>query len=399
MLQTIGVLSAIVLIIFLATRKVNLGIAILLGSAVIIVTSGATTDLTLGIFSRVFGEVSTYELVLSIAFIGILGFVLKETQLIQDMIQELKKILPRRALIALIPAIFGTLPMPGGALVSAPLIDKEAEELGLAPEKKTFVNLWFRHLSLFVIPLSSSLILAARFSNVNIYDLILFQVPVFLFMILLGYLFLRTVHEAERHREGNVSFKRTILGIMPVLVAIVLNMIGLRLPFALLIGILVAFLIRRNRVKDAPAIIWKGLNKGLLLTTFSVLVFRGVVTETQAFSEIFFSLQEIGVPPAFFFIIFPFLIGFVAAIPTSGIAIGFPMVLPLFTNITLPMVSLMYLSIMIGYEISPMHLCLILTNEYYRSKIQSVYRLWGPMLMAAYLFSIAATLLLGARYV
>jgi hypothetical protein len=241
--------------------------------------------------------------------------------------------------------------------------------------------------------------LAARFSNVNIYDIILFQVPVFLFMILLGFLFLRTIHEAERQREGNVCFVKTILGIMPVLVAIVLNMIGLRLPLALSIGILVAFLIRRNRIKDAPTIMWKGLNKGLVLTTFSVLVFRGVVTETQAFSEMFFSLQQIGVPPTFFFMIFPFLIGFVAAIPTSGIAIGFPMVLPLFTDITLPMVSLMYLSIMIGYEISPMHLCLILTNEYYKSKIQSVYRLWGPMLMAAYLFSIVATLLLSARYV
>ena len=105
--------------------------------------------------------------------------VLKETQLILDMIEELKKTLPRKALVALIPAIFGTLPMPGGALISAPIIDNEAEELGLTPEKKTFVNLWFRHLSLFVIPLSSSLILASKFANVSIYNLILFQVPIF----------------------------------------------------------------------------------------------------------------------------------------------------------------------------------------------------------------------------
>ena len=141
-------------------------------------------------------------------------------------------------------------------------------------------------------------------------------------------------------------------------------------------------------------IVWRGLNKGLVVTTFSVMIFRAVVNETQAFSEIFATLQQLGVPPIFFFTIFPFLIGFVAAIPTSGIAIGFPLVLPLFPNITLPLISMMYQSIVIGYEISPMHLCLILTNEYYCSKVQSVYRLWGPMVLATYLFSLAVVILI-----
>lgn len=393
LLQTIGVLVAIALIIFLATRKVNFGIAILLGSIVIGITSGVTLDLVLKILLSVFQDISTYELVLDVALIGILGFVLKETQLIQDMIQDLRKILPRKALIALIPAIFGLMPMPGGALVSAPLIDKEATELGLIPERKTFVNLWFRHLWFFVLPISSSLIFAARIANVNIYNLIFLQIPTFLFMTLLGCLFLiRMVHNVERCEEGNISSKTIILGVTPILVAVVLNIIGLWLPFALSIGILTVFLIKRNRIRNSPVIAWRGLNKGLVVTTFSVMIFRAVVNGTQAFSEIFATLQQLGVPPIFFFTIFPFLIGFVSAIPTSGIAIGFPLVLPLFPNITLPMISLMYQSIVIGYEISPMHLCLILTNEYYRSKVQSVYRLWGPMVLATYLFSLTVAL-------
>jgi len=395
LLQTIGILVAIALIIFLSTRKINSGIAILLGSAVICITSGATLDLFIKILLTVFEDISTYELVLDVALIGILGFVLKETQLIEDMIQDLRKILPRKALIALIPAIFGLMPIAGGALVSAPLIDKEATELGLTPERKTFVNMWFRHLWFFVLPISSSLILAARIVNVNIYSLIFLQIPTFLFMTLLGCLFLiRMIHAAEIREEGAVSFRRIILGVTPILVAIALNMIGLWLPLALSIGILTVFLIKSNRIRDSPLIVWNGLNKGLLVTTLSIMIFRGVVNETQAFSEIFVTLQQVGVPSMFFFTVFPFLIGFVAAIPESGIAIAFPLVLPLFPNITLHMISLIYQSIIIGYEISPMHLCLILTNEYYHSKIQSVYHLWGPMVLATYLFGLAVTVLI-----
>jgi len=203
-------------------------------------------------------------------------------------------------------------------------------------------------------------------------------------------------HATEKRKEGYVSFKRIILGIVPILVAIALNIIGLWLPFALFIGISTVFLIKRNRIRDFPVIVWRGLNKWLLVTTFSIMIFRGVVEGTQAFNEIFITLQYLGVLPIFFFTVFPFLIGLVTAIPTSAIAIVFPLVLPLFPNITLPMISLMYQSIFIGYAISPIHLCLILTTEYYKSKVQSVYRLWGPMVLVAYLFSIVVAILIAS---
>ncbi|MDQ1281136.1 MAG: uncharacterized protein QG670_2400 [Thermoproteota archaeon] len=389
LLQTIGVLSSIALIIILASRKVNFGVAILLGSLVIGITSGVTLDQAIKVLFSVFQDIATYELILDVALIGILGFVLKETQLIQDMIQALRKILPRKALIALIPAIFGIMPMPGGALVSAPLIDREATELGLSPDRKTFVNLWFRHIWFFVLTISSSLVLASRIANINIYSLVILQVPTFLFMTLLGSIYLiRTVKVRDSRDQGSISFTTVILGVAPILVAVVLNLIGLWLPIALSIGILSVFLIKRGCIRSAPKTVWKGLNRGLVLATFSVMVFRSVIGETQAFNEIFVSLQQVGVPSIFFFTVFPFLLGFVAAMPTSGIAIGFSLVLPLFQNVPLSMVSLMYQSIIIGYAISPMHLCLILTNEYYHSKIQMVYKTWGPMVLATYAFGL-----------
>jgi len=37
------------------------------------------------------------------------------------------------------------MPVAGGALMSAPMVEKEAKKLKLSRVKKTYVNLWFRH--------------------------------------------------------------------------------------------------------------------------------------------------------------------------------------------------------------------------------------------------------------
>ena len=394
MLQILGVLIALVLIMVLSVRKVKFGISIIIGSLVICVFSGVSPDRFARILVSVFQDNSTYEVVFDVALIGILGYILKETQLITDMIQALSKLLPRKALLALIPAIFGIMPMPGGALISAPLIDKEASELGLTAEKKTFVNLWFRHIWFFILPISSSFVLAARLSKINPYDLIIIQMPTFLFMTLLGILFLRYgIRTNLEHLEGNVSYRALILGIAPILLAVVLNIIGVWLPIALSLGILTVFLIKREKLSLAPSLLWKGLNKELAFATFTVMVFRYLIQDTNAFREIFATLQGLGIPTMFFLTVFPFLLGFVAAIPTSGIGVGFSLVLPMFPNISLPMISIMYQSIIIGYELSPLHLCLVLTNEYYHSKLQQVYRLWGPLVLTTYLFGLATPII------
>lgn len=285
MLQTLGVLITISLIIFMASRKVGFGLAIILGSLIISIFSGISPDRFLRSLISVLQSLSTYELVLDVALIGVLGYVLKETELITELIYALRRILPGRALIALIPAIFGVMPMPGGALVSAPLIDKEATELGLSPEKKSFANLWFRHMWDFVLPIQPAMILAASLAEVDLYSLIILQIPAFVFMILLGFLFLLNIRKTEKQEEEKVSYRSIILGIAPILIAVALNIIGVWLPIALSLGILTIFIIK-GRFRNAPSMIKKEFNKGPIIAVFSVMFFRAIIEESQAFREI-----------------------------------------------------------------------------------------------------------------
>ena len=66
-----------------------------------------------------------------------------------------------RVVITMLPAMIGLVPIVGGALVSAPMVVEGSDELGLSPERRTFVNYWFRHLWEYVVPTYPGLILAA----------------------------------------------------------------------------------------------------------------------------------------------------------------------------------------------------------------------------------------------
>jgi hypothetical protein len=77
-------------------------------------------------------------------------------------------------------------------------------------------------------------------------------------------------------------------------------------------------------------------------------------------------------------------VGAATAMPTAGIAIIIPMAKIMVENLTLALVSILYLSMVFSYIVSPMHLCLILTVEYYKSRLQTVYRKLIPTAMITY---------------
>ncbi len=53
------------------------------------------------------------------------------------------------------PALFGMLPMPEGALLSAPMVDRFGENID--DSKKVIINVWFKHYLVFIYPLGALL--------------------------------------------------------------------------------------------------------------------------------------------------------------------------------------------------------------------------------------------------
>ena len=168
-------------------KRVNLGIT--LNAAALLL---ALMVLDLPQIGNVIVETTTslptISLVVATFGIMLLSMLYKETKVIDTLSESLSRIIQNSKLtVSLLPAVIGLLPVAGGALMSAPLVEAETEKLGLKEDKKTYVNLWFRHTIFPVYPVSQVLILTAMLTGVTLASLILRQIPVVISMVMVGY--------------------------------------------------------------------------------------------------------------------------------------------------------------------------------------------------------------------
>jgi hypothetical protein len=120
-----------------------------------------------------------------------------------------------------------------------------------------------------------------------------------------------------------------------------------------------------------------------------------MVVYSGSVEGLFQGIMGLGVPILALVILLPLLVGTISGTPTMGIGIVFPILLPLLTSVDIHAVSIMLAGIVCGYIGSPIHLCLILTNSYYGSELNRVYRYLIPSVVGLYVVSLAYHLALG----
>jgi len=178
----------------------------------------------------------------------------------------------RRWLLALMPMLIGMLPMAGGALFSAPMVQEASQDLEVSPERRTFLNYWFRHSLESVFPLYPSLVLAAGLMEVPVQTLTRTQFPLFVAMLVSGILFgllgiPRAVDQGDRRparRETLVLLSKSIWPIALVLGLALL--VGMDLILSLLLTL--AALVAVHRL--GPRQVWEAA-RGTSLSAVPIL--------------------------------------------------------------------------------------------------------------------------------
>jgi hypothetical protein len=125
----------------------------------------------------------------------------------------------------------------------------------------------------------------------------------------------------------------------------------------------------------------ESFNLELLLSVAIVMGFKKVLESSGAIHSVSKVLLSSGVPLWLVAILVPSLVGFITGVTIAPIAIGFPVLIPLFQNDPhfLNYMVLAFASGISGDLLSPFHLCLILTKDYFRADLKGVYRfIWGP---------------------
>ena len=389
-MPVLGVLLAFAVIVVLRLRNVDFSLSILTGSLILAVTSETPVEVLVEAGRRTVTDPDTLNLAVAVALITVLGYILKETSLMTELIEGLRGVLPARVLLATIPAMFGLLTMPGGALMSAPFNEPEANRLGLKPEQKTYINVWFRHVWYWASPLSPVAILAASMAGFTLNVFLGAQLPILAVTVALGFLVGSTfIKDGGLSSHGVKGLPEVARGLAPIVLAVVLSAVGVPIWMALALGVAAVFLIKKVPPRRAFRMIHSGVRWDLAAAVVSMLFFRFVVESSGSVEALFESAAGLGVPLVAILIVVPLLVGSISGTPTMGIGIIFPLLLPLLGDYNVYVVSIIYAGLIGGYLASPMHLCLILTNSYYRSELGRVYRYLVPSAALLYVFAVA----------
>lgn len=345
----------------------------------------------------------TISVVLATFGIMLLSQLYRETGLINDLSENLIRIIKEpKVVLSVLPAVIGLLPVSGGALMSAPLVDSEAEKLGLKPNKKAYVNLWFRHTIFPVYPLSQVLIVAAAATGTPMSLMLLRQIPVVIVMVIVGYTigFWKT---AAHNKKENSEFEKMpkpshglLTAFSPIIAAIIVAIalelagldfakIGLDVAFAAFAGVIVLILITRPNlhVFSRPLKSW-GIY-GVTLAAYGAFLLKGTILAT-GIPEIFQSTiaANSGIDIALLLIIIPAALGFLTASALGGVAVSVPILAGVLNTFSAKTASLIYMSAYLGYVIAPTHLCLAFTADYFKCSLDKLYKYVIPSFLITY---------------
>jgi len=96
---------------------------------------------------------------------------------------------------------------------------------------------------------------------------------------------------------------------------------------------------------------------------------------TGAVSDIAYLLNFSFIPTPLIFFLIPFIVGILTGVTSASIGISFPILVGMLPYVNpLKYILLAFLSGYLGVMVSPMHLCLVLTREYFNADWNKVYK-------------------------
>ena len=328
---------------------------------------------------------ATLKLIGIIVLVYILSGVLRKVESLRDLVDSLQGLVKDyRLTLAFIPALLGLIPMPAGAMFSAPMVKEVGGRVGLTPEEETFVNYWFRHIWEFVWPLFPGIILFAGLLKVEIQEVILVQFPLTIATVIVGFVWeyknLKKDTTLINRKDILFNLKKLFFGIWPILLIIIL-VLGTKtdLLFSLVIVILSLIFsnIKKISLKMLKDIIRNDIDLSVVILIAGIMIFKRILQVSGGIEIIPEAFAKLGVHPFIVLFSIPFFIGMMTGMGTAALGIGLPVLLPIIVQgeANLYYAMLAFTGSFVGVMISPMHLCLVVTRNYFKVDMGKIYKM------------------------
>ena len=418
MFETVCLALVLALMIYLMRRGVDVSVSLVAGAVAVGLFFGiewaqAPHGLGKGLLGiaanlgRAAIDPDGLQLIGLVLLITLLGHVLKHVASLQRLIAVLKALLrDRRAAMAAAPAFVGLLPMPGGALFSAPMVGEMTDDLDIAGEDRTLINYWFRHVWEWTWPLYPGTLIASTLLAAPLDRLILANVPMTLAAILIGFLlcFRRvTLPKGEvQHAVNMGTWRELVAAVWPIGLLVVLTAAlavakrvgvplalstkaALLVALAIVIPVFVAF--KRVSRGDLWKLVRATVSLRLVVLVYGVVAFGYMMRAYGAANDLPLHFASWGVPSLVLMFVVPMICGLLMGYTPAFVAISFPVLKPLLVvggALQYGYFVIAFAGGFIGVLVSPVHLCLVLSKEYYGADFGLVYRrLVAPVVLLA----------------
>lgn len=319
------------------------------------------------------------------------------------------------------PALIGLLPMPGGALFSAPLVESIDDAGELDPGFKTVINYWFRHIWEYWWPLYPGVILALRYTELPLITFFLIQFPLTVTSLLGGYFFILKKIKGEMYQYSEKGeHKPTVLlsTLGPIGVVVLVSLLGSAICqhvewsgafsslLSMLIGLSIALILifsgNQSAFTQSLQMFTKPGTWHMVVLIIGVLAFSSTIKsplDESGITLVTLMRDEFlrkGIPVAVVVMLVPFISGVATGVAFGFVGASFPIVFALIgenpsLGITSATTVCAYAFGYMGMMLSPIHVCLIVTCEYFGSPLLKSYEyMVGPTLcifFAALIFS------------
>jgi len=288
-----------------------------------------------------------------------------------------------RLILFLIASFLGLIPMVSGAMFSAPLVKEIGEKSRVKSEDMMLSNYWFRHVWEFIWPLIPGVALYASMLGISLSEMMVRQFPLTIIALGIGFFWMfLSIEKRNNHNKNLNDYKSHLLtflqGVWPILLVLSLVLfLRVHLLTALSVSAILLIIVHKLSLKTLLEIIKYDIPLKVVTMIFGIMLFKQILNATNSLGSVSQFLSDMGINIWAILFVIPFLLGLLTGITAGFVGVSFPIVLPLITKNGSPNISMAmfaYLAGLSGMMLSPMHLCLALTAEYFKVDLSKLYK-------------------------
>ena len=368
---------------FLIRFKTNIGISIALSAILLsFLKRFSLGDIVVSLYYSSISN-DTVNMVLIVVTATFFADILKESGFLGEIVDSFSKVFSPKIFIPAFSLIIGALAMPGGALVSAPLVEEGSKNTSLLSHEKVVINFWFRHIWEPISPLFPEIVLSSSLINVPLSFIIKTQWPITVSMFIAGIIFILPLVKESGFSKSNTTFAdycKLVPSIFPIILVISLVFIfrNLSVALAIFVGILYVIIVKRLSFKQILNALRVATLINYAFLMIAIFFLKYVSIESNLIKGVYDSFVFYKIPyqiPLFFI---PFVVGLMTGISSAAIGLSYTLLLPMMQNINGTVspahLFIAYLGVWTALSLTPTHLCLSLSIDFFKARIGLTYK-------------------------